>query len=418
MNFLWCNRCNKKSEDNILNFNSTENFAKNNRQIINNKHIIKKIDSKTQFPNINISENIQSSINNINNLEEEKEDELEIIDYPYSKKDNKILNSKMKPKEFKNNKSKFVSLKSIEQDILFQLNNSDNAQKLKKKSVNPKPDLKKQIGRRNHKDKIKNNEIQKKDTMTDPANIALSSLMQDINKKKSIKLEKNIEKKKKNKNDDEDLITVKADTNNDFFEKKKDGHIKEMKIPNILHKNNLVKKDIENKITNNKITKSKKNLTNKNKIFNDLMNKLPDRKLSQNKKFSEYNNNIIKKKNMLKNKGILTTKINLGSTSLSSSNKNLFSKSNSFNCFNSEKKLNNHHFIKKRINYNDLGHNLTNIKKNENNLFNNIYKNTDGIWSSKKSNKTKRKLKLSHKKVSRPNLPIQKALSSHISSYH
>ena len=77
MNFLWCNRCNKKSEDNILNFNSTENFAKNKRQFINNKNIIKKIDSKPQFPNINISENIQSSINNINNLEEEKEDELE-----------------------------------------------------------------------------------------------------------------------------------------------------------------------------------------------------------------------------------------------------------------------------------------------------------------------------------------------------
>ena len=72
MNFLLCNRCNKKSEDNILNFNSTEILLKNNHNFINNS-IIKKIDSIDQFPNLNIGENIVTSINNLNNVEEEKE---------------------------------------------------------------------------------------------------------------------------------------------------------------------------------------------------------------------------------------------------------------------------------------------------------------------------------------------------------
>lgn len=89
MNFF-CNRCNKKSEDNILNFNSTEILLKNTKHNFINNNILKEIETIEQFQNLNIGENITTSLNNLNNLEEEqeKDDELEIIEYPYSKEKN------------------------------------------------------------------------------------------------------------------------------------------------------------------------------------------------------------------------------------------------------------------------------------------------------------------------------------------
>ena len=59
--------------------------------------------------------------------------------------------------------------------------------------------------------------------------------------------------------------------------------------------------------------KNKNNLRNKkNKKYDNCINKITERKISQNKKISEYNSNIIKKKNLLKNKGMLSKSKNYG----------------------------------------------------------------------------------------------------------
>ena len=78
------------------------------------------------------------------------------------------------------------------------------------------------------------------------------------------------------------------------------------------------------------------------------------------------------------------------------SNRKQFPKSYSFNCFNNEKKDGSS---------NELGYIWT-FKKKNNNLHNNILKVSD-----------KDKSKITHKKVNRAQLPIQKSCSSHIASY-
>ena len=50
----------------------------------------------------------------------------------------------------------------------------------------------------------------------------------------------------------------------------------------------------------------------KNKKYDNYINKIAERKISKNKKISEYNSNIIKKKNLLKNKGMLSKSKNYG----------------------------------------------------------------------------------------------------------
>ena len=426
MNFLLCNRCNKKSEDNILNFNSTEILLKNNHNFINNS-IIKKIDSIDQFPNLNIGENIVTSINNLNNVEEEKEEELEIIEYPYTKKEKKIPNSKIKPKQFQNNKSKFNAQNLIEQDILKQLNHfGDIAIPCsKKKNLNKKKEIQNQPCRKNPIIRINDNEIERKDTMTDPANIALSSLIQDINKKKIGKDKNNsIQKINKKKEDEDDIITINNELENDFFEIKNsnnNNNNKEIKISDKLkynhNKNNIIKNNIEKNKIQKQNRKNRKSYNNNkpNRKYENLINKITERKISQNKKISEYNSNIMKKKNILKNKGILSTNNTKNLiNSISFSNKKNFPKSYSFNCFNSEKKINETNFNKKGGNTNELGYSLT-LNKKYNKLYNNIFKVNDGFLSSKKSEKKNNKI--THKKVSRAQVPIQKALSSHIASY-
>ena len=421
MNFLLCNRCNKKSEDNILNFNSTEILLKNNNNLINN-NIIKKIDSIDQFQNLNIGgigENIVTSISNLKNVEEEKEDELEIIEYPYTKKEKIISTSKIKPKQFKNNKSKFNAQSLIEQDILKQLNHFGDIARTKKNQIlNIKNEIKKkQIGGKPPIIRINDRELERKDTMTDPANIALSSLIQDINKKKKNKEKINIEKTNRKKEDEEEIKTINNELENDFFELKNSNDIKISQKTKNKH-NNIIKKDIEkSKIHNRKNRKSCNDNNNRNnKKYMNLINKITERKISQNKKISEYNSNIIRKKNLLKNKGILINNNNLGINSINYSNKKNFPKSYSFNYFNSEKKINETNFSQKGVITNELGYSLT-LSKKYNKLYNNIFKANEGFLPSKKNEKNN-KCKITHKKVSRAQAPIHKALSSHIASYN
>jgi len=393
---LFCNRCNKKSEDNILNFNSTEILLKNTKQNLINNNILKEIETIEQFQNLNIGENITTSLNNLNNLEEEqeKDDELEIIEYPYSKKEKKFSASKF-PKHFKNNGSKFNNPNQIEKDILNQLNYFDNNMNSNKISKNKK-NMK--------KIKINDEQIERKDTMTDPANLALSSLMRDINSKKFMNKEKNYIKEEKNKDEDEDDVTIDNEIDNNYYAKN-NNFKKELNNSNKIesNKNNIIKsnKITEKKKLQSKSKVSKENLNNINsnsKKNENILSKISQRKASaKQKRVSEYNSSIMKKKNLLKNKKIITSnKTNLGMKASSFSNRKQFPKSYSFNCFNNEKK---------EGSSNELGYSWT-FKKKNNNLQNNILKVSD-----------KDKLKITHKKVNRAQLPIQKSCSSHIASY-
>ena len=395
MNFF-CNRCNKKSEDNILNFNSTEILLKNTKHNLINNNILKEIETIEQFQNLNIGENITTSLNNLNNLEEEqeKDDELEIIEYPYSKKEKKFSTSKF-PKTFKNNESKFNNPNQIEKDILNQLNyfdNNINSNKISKNKKNMK------------KIKIKDEEIERKDTMTDPANLALSSLIRDINNKKFMNKDKNFIKEENNRDEDEDDVTIDNEIDNNFYAKN-NSYKKEMNNydKNDSNKNNIIKanKIIEKKNLKSKSKVSKENLNNINsnsKKNENISSKINQRKVSaKQKRVSEYNSNIMKKKNLLKNKRIIASnKTNLGLKASSFSNRKQFPKSYSFNCFNNEKKDGSS---------NELGYSWT-FKKKNNNFHNNILKVSD-----------KDKTKVTHKKVNRAQLPIQKSCSSHIASY-
>ena len=444
MNFFLCNRCNKRSEDNLLNINSTEILLNSNPHNIINTNNINKIDSieqTEQFPNINIGENIQTSINNVNNLEKDQEDELEIIEYPYSKKEKKIPN-KIKPKQFTNNKSKFNSPSLIEQNIINRLNKSG-----KKNSSNTNSNRgliykinnmkqKKLSGRKIKDIEINDDDIERKDTMTDPANMALTSLIQDINKNKmnkGKKLQKIINNKKDN---EDDIITIKDETENNYCIIKNDESIVDFRNDNtnnnknkdikkldnnISNKaNNIIKRDVgnKNKIRINRKNKKSINSHNEIKKNDNFMNKKTEIKFFQNKNISEYNNNIIQKKKLLKNKDDFMNENNSKMNSLSYSTKKQFPKSFSFNSFKNERKFNVTNF-KKGKNNNEFEYSLT-LSKKYNKLFKNIFKHIDSeeIWPLKKSEKNKNKTNIAHKKVQRAQIPIQKALSSHIALYH
>ena len=444
MNFFLCNRCNKRSEDNLLNINSTEILLNSNPHNIINTNNINKIDSieqTEQFPNINIGENIQTSINNVNNLEKDQEDELEIIEYPYSKKEKKIPN-KIKPKQFTNNKSKFNSPSLIEQNIINRLNKSG-----KKNSSNTNSNRgliykinnmkqKKLSGRKIKDIEINDDDIERKDTMTDPANMALTSLIQDINKNKmnkGKKLQKIINNKKDN---EDDIITIKDETENNYCIIKNDESIVDFRNDNTNNNKNKDIKKLDNNISNKANNIIKRDVGNKNKIRinrknkksinshnaikknDNFMNKKTEIKFFQNKNISEYNNNIIQKKKLLKNKDDFMNENNSKMNSLSYSTKKQFPKSFSFNSFKNERKFNVTNF-KKGKNNNEFEYSLT-LSKKYNKLFKNIFKHIDSeeIWPLKKSEKNKNKTKIAHKKVQRAQIPIQKALSSHIALYH
>ena len=367
MNFFLCNRCTKKSDDNILNHTSSEILLRSNKNLINNS-IIEKNDPFYQPPNMNMDENTNET-NHINDLECYNEEELQILEYPYQIEKSNSSISKIRPKHFLNYKNKFNSNNLLEQDILNHLNHFVNSKNSKSKN--------KRFFRNNASVNGKKNiDLERKDTMTDPASVALSSLINGINK-----TNENNEKKNINNTDKRIVKKFNNINNNDIKNKKVD-------------KNNkyLTKSNTENKIVKTYQRKSKNDSQNNKNVLN-VLNK---NKNSHNKKTSDYINGIIQKKNLLKNKNILSNDYcNNKNHSLSLSEKNQCLKSYSLNCFDEEKGMN-----KKRFN------NL-NLKESS-------QKQKDAVTTSKKN---KNEVKITHKKVSRTQGPIQKTCSSHKTSF-
>ena len=281
MNFLLCNRCKKRSEDNILNLNNNNypdlsqkrnhNYSKETN-IDNN--IINQADTSEKFQPMDYLKNSEDINMNIKDLEEDSDDDLKIIEYPYKQinaKNKTNLEDKIKPKEFKNNKSKFNDNFFDEKNILNKLSDIANI-------VNVKYQIKTKAN------KNKNN-IEKKDTYIDPSNLALSNLFFDINKK--------------------------------GLDRNKSGIQKNKNIINVIKKENNKKKS--NKNTYSNYIKSENN-------YNRV-------------KKSEYSNNIKKKKNILKNRIISNKNLYINNLSISNliinSKKKNFTKSYSFNNFES-----------------------------------------------------------------------------------
>ena len=79
---------------------------------------------------------------------------------------------------------------------------------------NKKNDIKSQIKKKVPNIRTNDDNLERKDTMTDPANLALSSLIKDINKKI---IPKNEEKNNRDKNDNEDdIITIIDEIENNY----------------------------------------------------------------------------------------------------------------------------------------------------------------------------------------------------------
>lgn len=316
MNFFLCNRCNKNSDENIFNFNHEEIILKDSNHyytnIDNNFNMICQTNTSEKFPDINI-----------NNLEDDDDDDLKIIEYPYKLREEKdsINENKLKPKEFKKNKSKFndnnnVSNNNdnylIEKDIINKLNYID-----KNKDSSKLKNFKYLIIPKNNNNNANDRVIEKKDTLTDPSNLALSSLMFEINKtnKNKSKLNK-IEEK-------QEINSTQNETNYNNIDKNKNG----------------------NKILNNH-----------NKKY----------KFTRKVQRKDYPNNIIKKRNILKINNIYNNNMynnNLKLLNLYTHSKKKIPKSNSFNYSQTDKK----NSIKVRTEINNIDKYKFNINLPSNN---------------------------------------------------
>ena len=346
MNFFLCNRCKKRSDDNILNlYNNTEKLPNKRTHNFSNvtnvdNNMINQVDTSEKLQPMDYLKNNYEINMNIKDLEEDDDDEddLQIIEYPYqqlekNKKSN--INDKLKNKEFKNNQSKFTDDYLIEKNVINKLNYMSKISN-NKNGKNIKNDVK--------QNSDKNKIIEKKDTLIEPSNLALSSLIQDINKKSFKKNKINTERKEE-----------------------KSG---QTSIQNLKH---FIASKNNNKDKN--IIKASNNLIKNNKNIKKI-------------KKSEYSNNIINKKRILKNKIISNKNIYINSLSISNliinSKNNNFTKSYSFNNFQSSKnnltKIRNNN-----INNNNLTYSL--IFKNSNKIINN------GIFSAKNNIKSKSKIK-------------------------
>ena len=337
MTFLLCNRCNKKSDDNIANVNSSEIILDNKKPKYTNTdnfNVINQAATNEKF--------VPDDINiNINNLEEDDdEDDLKIIEYPYKFIEKKIksISNKLKPKEFKKNKSKFNEDDDLmEKKIIDQLNYIDKTSE--------------EINKQNTKGKIYskpcyniNNDktVERKDTIKDPSNLALSSLIFELNK--------NQINKKRTKMDNEEINNTEKNSSS----------------------NNLNK--VNNKISNNQKPKKMK------------YSKKVERK--------QYSNTIIKKKKyLLKLKNVSNNNINrnnLGIPNLIINTKKNFPKSYSFNCFEIGKE--NSKRIKTEYSNNKLGLNLNshNNKKGRTAVFSPQNKNINKIKDKININKEKK----------------------------
>ena len=286
MNFFLCNRCNKNSDENIFNFNHEEiNLKETNHyytNIDNNYNMICPTNTSEKFPDINI-----------NNLEDDDDDDLKIIEYPYKLREENDSNNenKLKPKEFKKNKSKFCDNNNnisknnnnylIEKDIINKLNYIDknkDSSKFKnfKYLIIPKNN--------NNNNNVNDRVIEKKDTLTDLSNLALSSLMFEINKT--------------NKN--------------------------KSKLNKIEEKQEINSTQNETNYNNNKNKNDNKTSNNKNKKY----------KFTRKVQRKDYPNNIIKKRNILKINNIYNNNMynnNLKFLNLYTNSKKKIPKSKSFN---------------------------------------------------------------------------------------
>lgn len=290
MNFLLCNRCKKNSEENISNINSSEILIidKNPKNANNNFTSMNKVDTSEKFQPLDDL--------NINNLEDDDDDDLKIIEYPYKQveKKEKSYRNKIKPKEFKVNDSKFNEndnnndIYLIEKDIINRLNYIDATNNLNKPKKYKCPI---QLKAKNN---ISNDKaIYKKDTITDPSNLALSSLINDINNT-HCKMFK-IKTQKKEKKEKEEINTT------------------------------------ENMNYLNKLSRSSNKSSN---------NQTKSTKYTRKMQKKEYSKHIInKKKYLLKNKNISNNILYKNNLSISNliinthKNTKAFPKSYSFNCF-------------------------------------------------------------------------------------
>ena len=274
MNFFLCNKCKKRSEDNIINlFEISHNNKKTNYLNIDDT-IINQIDTSEKFrPSDYIKKDDENINMNIKDLEEaDDDDDLKIIEYPYKKieQKNKLnICSKLKPKEFKNNESKFNEYYSMENNIINKLN---YVNKTKNSNINNQA----------NSNNIKNKIIEKKDTIIDPSNLALSSLIFDINRANTNK-RNSLNKKNQNKNINsmKNLNYITSKNTKLKNENKTSYQIKENKIINFIknsnkqNKNNKKPKKIKCKEYSHSIIRKKKILnnslaSNKNLYINSL----------------------------------------------------------------------------------------------------------------------------------------------------
>lgn len=343
MNFFLCNKCKKRSDDNILNlYNNTEKFPNDRKHNISNltnvdNNMINKADTSERLQPMDYLKNNEEINMSIKDLEEDDDDDLQIIEYPYEKneKNNKSnIQDKLKKKEFKNKKSKFNQNYLIEKDVINKLNYINN---LPNQNNVKSPNY--IIKTKENRNKI----IEKKDTIIEPSNLALSSLIQDINKNSFHRNKINAEKKE-----------IK-ETQNSF-------------------------KNIKYLMTNKNYNKVKNQINNTTKLTKN--NKNPKKA-----KKSDYSNNIIKKKNILKNKIISNKNLYINNLSISNliinSKKNNFNKSYSFNNFENQK----NNLNKFRNESNNTDNSLTYSL-----VFKNDKKMKMGIFSPQKIKKSKNKI--------------------------
>ena len=281
MTFLLCNRCNKKSDDNIVNLNSSEIIIDNKKPNYTNTDTFNMINQAATNEKFLPLDDLNININNLE--EEDDDDDLKIIEYPYKLIEKKIksVSNKLKPKEFKKNKSKFNEDDNlVEKDIINKLNYIDKTTQQNNKQ-NKNCLISSHINYNSNNDKT----VERKDTIKDPSNLALSSLIFEINKNQINKNKSKVYNEEIN-NDEKNNISNNMDKINN---KNSNNH---------QTKNMKYSKKVQRKQYSNNIIKKKKNLL----------------------KIQNISNNISNRNKLVKSNLVINTKKN-------------FPKSFSFNCF-------------------------------------------------------------------------------------
>ena len=327
MNYFLCHNNKKKSQGNIDSispgsnqFNRNDLFTNDNT---NGDYILENL-SNINTSNLNIEENKDLHMKIKYNIDENSDEELMIIDYPYMNTEKSSNSIKLKPKELKNIKSKFNVRQNIEEKILNKLNHFDTED-----NNNTKKNKKSNLKRYNkNKELITNN---------DPSDMALFCL---IKKQKEINQEKNTNNEGVK---EDDILTLE-----DSIEFRNIGKFVVNKIKS-KNSHKRIKKNNFNKKSKNEPMKKLENLNNKNE------NKIICTKSIFNK--SGIDKNILKKinnNNQLIQNNLSSNKIKKNAFYIYSQKK--FQKSRSSNLFDSNMRTN---------------------KKNSKNKKNNIIKHLD-----------------------------------------